>query len=782
MMMKKYPSRWWDIWAILLLLGMFMTVAARLLLTHWTVHLEQVGFVILIAFVLGLGLGFSQHRIFIQIFYASSYGLFVIAWLLAAIDTTSLVFRERIISVYQRLSDAFHLFITNQDIYDPILFILFLLVVFWILALVSSLNLVKHGSIWGSIIPVGVAILVINHYDLSNKTGGLLVACYLFLALLFIGRITFLKRRKEWQKASIHLPVEAASDISRLVILTGTALLFFAWLVPVFAKQDRSLSPAWRSIESSWIRIRERFSGALEGVQSGEKGEIVLYADEFELGTQSRGGENVLFVVSPTVRGVQVIRNYWYVRNYDRYHSGSWSSTLDERVDVEAGNYLPVYPEWESRSTSRFIISTSIPKQGSLITPQYTFWVGRYTQVYTGDAVNPARDIGLIRTVPPLEIGESYEVRAWLNAPTQKVLREASTIYPFWIQSRYLTLPSELDPRIAELASQITDDTDNSFDAALAVTKYLRGNITYKKEIESPPEGVDPVAWFLFESKTGYCNYFASAEVLLLRSLGIPARVAVGYSEGKYLIDKAYYEVRGEDSHAWPEVYFTGWGWVPFEPTVSEPNIILPTGVEVVNRDYGALVNEPAATSGQHFRDPKEFLPGDLGNGEIYIPDENHLDWRYVVVILLGILGILILLWTIVLPRVHFDRFIGWLQIWLARIGAPVPRQLERWRRYLAMTPIERSYRTLDWAFAVLHQEQNVAETPAEKLKRFKKAFPIAAQPATDLVEEFQCHQFSPRQADIQKANKLGWEIRWAIIKKQIRIWLALELKDSTYR
>jgi len=780
--MKKDSTRWWDIWVILLLLGALMAAAARLLVTHWTAHLAQVVFVILIAFVLGLVLGFSHHRTFMQVFYASSYGLVVITWLLAAIDTTSLIFRERFISVYHRLSDAFKLFMDNQEVYDPILFILFLLVIFWILGFISSLNLIRHGSIWGNILPVGAAILIINHYDLSNKSGGLLIAVYLFLALLFIGRITFLRRRKEWQKASIHLPAEAAGDISRIVIMTGTVLLFLAWLFPVVTKQDKSLSPTWRSIESSWIRIRERFSGALEGIQSGEKGEIVLYADQFKLGTQTRGGENVLFVVEPNVRVVQVIRNYWYVRNYDRYQNGSWSSTLDERVDVEAGNYLPVYPEWESRSYSRFLITTSIPKQGSLIAPQYTFWVGRYTQVFTGDAVHPSRDVGYIRTVPPLQIGESYEVRAWLNAPTQKILRDASTIYPTWIQSRYLALPGGLDPRVADLAHTITADTTTSFDAALVVTQYLRENMTYKKEIESPPKGVDPVAWFLLDYKTGYCNYYASAEVLLLRSLGIPARVAVGYAEGKYLIDKGYYEVRGEDSHAWPEVYFTGWGWVPFEPTVSQPDIVLPTGEEVVAQDNGPLVNEPVTPGTQRFAAPKEFLEGDQGNGEVYIPLQNRLDWRYLAAILLGSLGIMVLLWIIVFPRIRFDRVISWLQRWLEKIGAPVPRQLERWRRYMAMTPIERAYLTLDWAFGVLHQEQDAAETPSEKLRRFKKAFPVAAQPAADLVEEFQCHQFSPRQADIHRANCLGWKIRWVIIKKQIRIWLGLELKDSTYR
>jgi hypothetical protein len=193
-------------------------------------------------------------------------------------------------------------------------------------------------------------------------------------------------------------------------------------------------------------------------------------------------------------------------------------------------------------------------------------------------------------------------------------------------------------------------------------------------------------------------------------------------------------------------------------------------------------VNEPIAPGVERFAGPKEFLEGDMGNGEVFVPTENRLNWKYLVAIILGGMGILLLLWYIILPRIRFDRFISWVQRWLEKVGAPVPRQLERWRQYLAMTPIERSYLTLDWAFGALHQEKNSAETPAEKLRRFKKIFPEAAQSAAGLVDEFQCHQFSPRKADIRRANQLGWKIRWEIIRKQIRIWLGLELKDSTYR
>jgi hypothetical protein len=299
--------------------------------------------------------------------------------------------------------------------------------------------------------------------------------------------------------------------------------------------------------------------------------------------------------------------------------------------------------------------------------------------------------------------------------------------------------------------------------------------------MDTPPDDVDPVTWFLLDYKTGYCNYYASAEVLMLRSLGIPARMSVGYAEGKYNIAEGYYEVHGEDSHAWPEVYFSGWGWVPFEPTVSQPEIVLPSGEEVA-QDNGSRVNEPVTPDSGRYRNPMESVDSEAETGEVYIPTKNQIAWWVWAAIILGCLGILELIWLLVIPRLHLDRFIGWLINVLGKTGAPVSHQLERLRSWLAMTPIERAYLSLDGALTALHQEVNPAETPLEKLKRFSRIFPEKAQQASNLVEEFQRHQFSPEPADIRKAQRLSRQIRWAIAIKQIRIWLGMELRSDTYR
>ena len=98
-------------------------------------------------------------------------------------------------------------------------------------------------------------------------------------------------------------------------------------------------------------------------------------------------------------------------------------------------------------------------------------------------------------------------------------------------------------------------DLETPYDVAEAVTRYLRASIRYRETVPPVPPGQEPVDWFLFDLREGFCTYYATAEVVLLRSLGIPARLTIGYVTGERL-GAGTYQVRRRDSHAWPEVYF----------------------------------------------------------------------------------------------------------------------------------------------------------------------------------------------------------------------------------
>lgn len=167
-----------------------------------------------------------------------------------------------------------------------------------------------------------------------------------------------------------------------------------------------------------------------------------------------------------------------------------------------------------------------------------------------------------------------YDVVSDIGQPSVQELRAASADYPPDLKLLYLRLP-ELNPRIAELAQSVTASGGNNYDRVVAVQNYLRDNFRYTLD---PPaiEPKDPIGSFLFKSKSGYCEYFAAAMTVMLRTLDIPARLVNGFQTGTYNRIGKDFVVRARDAHSWVEVYFPDYGWIPFDPTPPDPNPVIP--------------------------------------------------------------------------------------------------------------------------------------------------------------------------------------------------------------
>jgi transglutaminase-like putative cysteine protease len=129
----------------------------------------------------------------------------------------------------------------------------------------------------------------------------------------------------------------------------------------------------------------------------------------------------------------------------------------------------------------------------------------------------------------------------------------------------YTALPATVPERVRVLGRRLTAGTSTRYDATLAVERYLRQHATYRLDSPVPPPGADAVDHFLFSARTGFCEQFASAEVVLLRAAGIPARLATGFSGGTE--EGGRRTVRGSDAHAWVEVLYPGVGWASSDPT-----------------------------------------------------------------------------------------------------------------------------------------------------------------------------------------------------------------------
>ncbi|MGH9753079.1 MAG: transglutaminase TgpA family protein [Blastocatellia bacterium] len=151
----------------------------------------------------------------------------------------------------------------------------------------------------------------------------------------------------------------------------------------------------------------------------------------------------------------------------------------------------------------------------------------------------------------------------------ERLAEDNSRAYPSEIQRRYLQLPDDHDLRIDELAAEITRGAMNNIEIARKIENHLRTTYNYTLDLRRVEDG-DPVADFLFNTREGHCEYFASAMVLMLRSRRVPARLVNGFQMGEYNDAADFYTVRQSDAHSWVEVYFPGGQsglWIAFDPT-----------------------------------------------------------------------------------------------------------------------------------------------------------------------------------------------------------------------
>jgi transglutaminase-like putative cysteine protease len=188
-------------------------------------------------------------------------------------------------------------------------------------------------------------------------------------------------------------------------------------------------------------------------------------------------------------------------------------------------------------------------------------WARQIKGAYRGVSLDSG---GAVYDLDAQHVVNLYEAESDISKPSPAQLRAAAASPPGYAQA-YLQLPA-LDPRIAPLAAQITASASNNYDKAAALERYLNTHYTYTLQLPRGPVS-DPLANFLFVRKQGHCEYFASSMAVLLRTLGIPARVVNGFRSEEFNDVTGNYVVRAKNAHSWVEAYFPGYGWVTFDPT-----------------------------------------------------------------------------------------------------------------------------------------------------------------------------------------------------------------------
>lgn len=250
----------------------------------------------------------------------------------------------------------------------------------------------------------------------------------------------------------------------------------------------------------------------------------------------------------------------------------AWSNPRDQFVLHRAADNSFAVPRLSAPSQTSYVMASRTREQmihyRVLMEPIGTnvFFTAPWVRSVSGDYRALAGDpAGAVYNYDVSRAITRYEADSDIATPTPSDLRSAGQSYPAAIAALYLHLPA-VDPRVAQLAAQVTAVSKNNYDKAAAIESHLRTRYAYTLQL-SRTTPKDPIAEFLFVRKQGHCEYFASSMAVMLRTLGIPSRVVNGFHSDEFNDLTGNYVVRAKDAHAWVEAYFPGYGWQMFDPT-----------------------------------------------------------------------------------------------------------------------------------------------------------------------------------------------------------------------
>jgi hypothetical protein len=344
-----------------------------------------------------------------------------------------------------------------------------------------------------------------------------------------------------------------------------------------------------------------------------------------------------------------------------------------------------------------------------------------------------------------------YTMISYVSVATDEDLRKASANYSAFITDHYLQLPTSLPQRVRDKAVELTARKDNPYDKAVAISDYLRSEtFTYSQDIEAPPRDADGVDFFLFETQTGYSDYFASSMVVMLRAVDVPARLAAGYAPGEYDPENDVRVIRDHDSHGWVQVFFPEYGWIDFEPTPRWPE----HERRMTNASVAGL--SPSGGDTGAIGDPSEFLdpfseiglpnPGGLNTGSTF--GNNPLLNIDIVAVgtRAGIaLGVAASAWL--------------LLYWLWNLGLR------------GLSPVEKAYARMNRLGALAGLKRRAYQTPNEYAAMLSSALGETAPAARRIAREFAALRYTGAASDDHddEMEKAWRSVRGALMGRAFR-------------
>ena len=729
----------------------------------------------------------------------------LIAWPLAAVVGAAVVFwqtlemvgpgdlEQRVDAIYFRFETWFHLAFTGGISNDSLPFNVMVVGLTWLGVFLFGWSIFRWHNAWLGLIPGGVALFM----SLLFIEDSLPIAIFLYVmfGFLLVMRTNLMAHMRRWRAQGVSYPPLISLTFFHYTLWAGLLLVVAAWIAPVgpFATPGPVNALAER-LERFGVHF-VRLAGPLRVnkiIPVHDYTAVLPFQGSVEL------GERELLSVrlsDPFIEGPIVLRG----AVYEEYASGGWKAAPRSEVDVpsalagldslneggSAGRIVPITVTVEAKSVVGTVLFTpgqplyaGVPArakltQGSVrelnvirspdggaslsdeevlaLTPPG--WTALYVRRAADDRVQGVAAVRSLAGLPDvlvlsprqrLQKGESYTVLGFIRDIPPDELRTASTFYPDPIRSIYLQLP-DMPERVSQLARDVAGAEPAPYDRAKAVESYLR-QYPVDYAIPDTPPGQDTMDYFLFEAKRGYFDYHASAMVVMLRSIGVPSRLAVGFviDDGDFDRDESAYVVEHQDAYAWVEVYFPGHGWVEFNPSPDRPADLRPgqksDEIIVPPLSLEDLRNLPVSIGG--------FFPfGQLGGEAGAAPSESS-GFGYTLWIVLALAAFL--------AAVAGSAALGWRR---SVAGLPYPQQL--W---------EKTVRIASWA----GQPPKPGQTPSGFARVLTRRF-RGVRDIDLLADAYNRSRFGRKDADAEERARLArvWTnlrrpLAWEIVR---RLW-----------
>jgi transglutaminase-like putative cysteine protease len=597
----------------------------------------------------------------------------------------------------------------------------------------------------------------------TDQNGYTLVFLVLTLALLLWSNYTVSVASAN--RAHVKLTGDARWDFWESGLVAMAALIVLAIMLPPLSTVDRTASME-HSAFSSWAQFYQRLSHGDFG--RGHAGTATVgFTTEVLLTNSLSRTRDPVFTYKYSTSGY-IGTPYFRAVDITSTSLGEWryqDSPASVKDHLQKNAVVPYTEQYLKMSTARFDIKMVAPPNGGadiLFYPNQIYSTDR--RAIATENLPPFLPTDTLTTVdrlqndPPALAAGSYSVTVEQSTATETDLQAAGTNYPGWL-TPYMSLPdsgyrgAEVQDRIRALALKVTHDANatTTYDQAAAIEAYLRGPLfTYDLNTPKPPPGTDPLDYFLFNSRRGYCAYFATAMGDMLRSLGIPTRLVNGYGPGAFDTTVNTIVVRNQDFHSWVEVYFPSYGWIPFEPTHDLVYGVIPrgnpSGATLCIRENGC-VNPPNIP----------LTPGDVPGPIVPLQGPNVGNSA-------GPAGIRFSLpdaWTL-------TKFAGVLLAILLVLLALAARYLRPrtvmtvWKRLLVLSRLAGA-------------ERRPGETPLELGRRLAQTFPEASEPVRSLAGGFVVAAYAP--PEVAETGRTTVMEAWSALRPALLRRIAARLR-----